>query len=93
MWVPDRQRVKIFVVPLSLSVAATHYKLELTSIAKFVDEKYQDRYDSKKREENVSVNFTSYTFPNALANTHYTVKVCPCYFLYVVSRGTTLLLL
>lgn len=55
--------------------AVNHYKLELTSIAKYVDEKNQDRYDTDKREENVSVNFTSYTFTDANANTNYNVKV------------------
>ncbi|KAF2364657.1 Immunoglobulin I-set [Trinorchestia longiramus] len=57
------------------SGSVDHYKLEFTSMANYVDEEGQRRYEDDRREENVSVNFTSYKFIGASANTNYTVKV------------------
>ncbi|XP_047737797.1 tyrosine-protein phosphatase 69D, partial [Hyalella azteca] len=52
-----------------------HYKLEFASMANYIDEEGQKRYEDDRREENVSVNLTSYQFTGATANTNYTVKV------------------
>ena len=44
-------------------------------MAQYINEEGQQRYEDEKREENVSANFTSYTFSDVSANTNYTVKV------------------